>query len=362
MKKFVIVQNSIRTTYLFRSAYIKKLINVGSVTVIAPNDDYFALGKLSDLGVNVKKVPPLGVSVSSKIISIFWINYHVFSMRKYNPVFICHFLVTFLMCFPSLIFFNKRCAVYVEGLGSLFSKDSIFRRMLRFIFRHSNITRLFCNQDERQALGYPDDIVTGGIGVDLVKFNNIDIEKKKNEQQYNLLYVGRLIEDKGVRDAIEVFRSLLNNGNNVTLTLVGDIYLSNPSSLSKCDIEELKNEFGGKIHFSGYSDNVVEWYRNSDVLLLPSFREGFPVCVMEASASGIPSFGYKVPGMSDAVKNNVNGRLVSFRDVNALSEAVEESLDQDTLRNIRLSSRCFALSNFCQEAKATDIVNILISL
>lgn len=171
-----------------------------------------------------------------------------------------------------------------------------------------------------------------------------------------------MIEDKGVKDAVDVFRILLNKGKNVRLSLVGDIYLSNPSSLTQYDIEKLKLEFGDKINFPGYSDNVIEWYKNSDILLLPSFREGFPVCVMEASAFGIPSFGYKVPGMSDAVKNNINGILVSYRDVNALSAAVEQVLSVEALNNFHSSSRDFALSNFCQESKAKDIVKTLTSL
>lgn len=180
MKRYIIAQNSIRTTYSFRYAYIKKLLKEGSVTIIAPNDDVAALKKLSDLGVNIKSVPKFGTTILSKIIAVFWMNYYILSERRKNSVFICHFLVTFLICFPSLIPFNKRCVVYVEGLGSLFSKHTVFRFFLRFLLRRKNIVRLFCNEDERQILGYSSDKVTGGIGVDLNRFYKNNAEKQKN--------------------------------------------------------------------------------------------------------------------------------------------------------------------------------------
>lgn len=350
-----------RTTYSFRYVYITELLKEGRVTIIAPNDDDIAFEKLYDLGVDIKRVPALGISNSSKIMTLLWMNYYVLLERRMNATFICHFLVTFLMCFPTLIPFNKKCVVYVEGLGSMFSKQTVYRKILRFLLLRPKLVRLFCNEDERHILGYPNDKVTGGIGVDLEKFHKKG-EKQKKSSHYNLLYVGRLIEDKGVKDAIEVFRVLLNKGKDVSLSLVGDIYLSNPTSLNRSDIESLKFEFGEKINFPGYSENIAEWYDSSDILLLPSFREGFPVCVMEASAFGIPSFGYEVPGMLDAVKNNINGVLVSYRDVDALVAAVEQYLNLDALKTIHSSSRCFAKSNFCQESKALDIVRILTSL
>lgn len=361
MKRFVIVQNSLRTTYIFRKAYIKKLLEEGTVSIVAPVDDDYSYKMLSDLGVYIYNVPALGASVFSKLKSIFYMNYFIFLERRNDAIIICHFIVTFLMCYLSLIPFNKKCVVYIEGLGSLFSKQSIFRDGLCFIIGRNSIIRLFCNEDERQILGQPYDKITGGIGIDITKFS-VPFKQFENASEFKLLYVGRLIEDKGVLDAVEVLRNLLLKGKNVRLTLVGDVYLSNSSSLNKDDIIRLELEFGNKIYFAGYSNDVVDWYRDSDILLLPSIREGFPVCVMEASSIGIPTVGYEVPGMLESVRSGVNGFLVPFRDCFRLTEMVDSLLDHSKLIEIQSRAQVFAKSYFCQDLKAREIVRILNSI
>lgn len=361
MRRFIIVQNSIRTTYIFRYPYLKRLCKSNYVSIIAPNDDDLAIDEIKKLGAQVYNIPSLGEGILSKLRVIFLMNYYVLKERRRNSVFICHFLITFIMIFPSLLPFNKKCIVYTEGLGSLFSKDTLLTKLLKHLIGKPSIVRLFCNSNERDKIGKPGDIVTGGIGVDL-KNTNSNFAGLHSDGYFRLLYVGRLIEDKGITDAINVLRILLNNGRRVKLNIVGDIYPSNPSSFSVDDILNYKNEFGDRINFVGYSDNVDEWYSQSNILLLPSKREGFPVCVMEASVYGIPTFGYLVPGMMDAVVKDVNGCLVDYSNVEALSAAVDEYLDLDKLRFVSERAKNHASKNFCQERKAENIVTLLCNI
>lgn len=350
---FIIIQNSVKTILIFRVGYIKELLKHGNVIVIAPNDDDKSKRKLESMGVVVEKVS------TNRLISIIQMNYFISKYRfKKKTSFICHFLITFLMCYPSLIPFNRKLIIYTEGLGSLFAKKTIFRYLLRFLLIHNHAVRLFCNQSEKQFIGKKSDIVTNGIGIELEKF--IKKSSIPSKKYYRLLYIGRLINDKGIRDAIDAFRIISSIRSDVVLTLVGDIYPNNPSSLNENDIQLLKSEFNSNIEFIGFTENVLDWYHSSDILLLPSIREGFPVCVMEASSVGIPTIGYNVPGVRDAIRSGENGELVKFRDVNGIAEKVLSLLNTNKLSYYIERANTYAKNNFSSQEKNAQILKILL--
>ncbi|MEZ8631954.1 glycosyltransferase [Vibrio lentus] len=358
-KRVIIVQNSVKTVFLFRFDYIKRLCSDYEVIVIAPNDDNSSRDYLRGLGVFVYNIPYVR-SFLGLLFSAFLMNILIVVERFKGGRFICHFISTFIMCFFTLLPLNKKLIVYTEGLGSAFSKEGFFRKCARFLLMRKNITRLFCNLSERETLGYEFDVVTGGIGVDISKFDisevNTQLDKNKT---FIISYVGRLIKDKGVLDAISVLRELRSEGVEVKLILAGDIYAKNPSSLSETDITNLEIEFGNSIEFLGFVDNIIDVYRYTDVLLLPSAREGFPVCVMEANAMGIPCVGYDVPGVSDAISIGENGLLANYRDKKQLSGLVCSLLNRGTLDKYRSSCVVYAKNNFSNIDKSEFLLDII---
>ncbi|MFA0067589.1 glycosyltransferase [Vibrio breoganii] len=360
--KVVVIQNSIKTARLFRSSYIKKLIDSGfSVSIIAPNDCVDSINYFNSMGVVVHKVPIMK-GYFSFLSSIFFMNWFIFNYRIRNirVIFICHFLATFILTYLALIPFNRKCIVYIEGLGTIFSTNRFFQRILKVMLVKNRVKRLFCNSSERVAIGLDSDIVTNGIGVDLSKFRFSYSSEKQTH--FQLLYVGRLIRDKGVIDAVSVLRTLLSRGYNVYLDLVGEVYLNNPSSINDEQIRQFKEEFGDKINFAGYSDNIQYWYEKSDLLLLPSIREGFPVCVMEANAMGIPAICYDVPGCSDAIESGVNGYLVTPFDFDAYVNVVSNLLDAKLLYSISKTSCLYANKNFDADIKSAELIGLVKSL
>lgn len=349
MTKYCVIQNSLKTTYVFRRDYLVKMVSEGfNVCVLAPNDCEESKRKLNELGVEVLKVPSNGF-LFGFIIMNFWILYLRLFKDKF---FICHFISTFTLTFLTLVPFNKKLVVSIEGLGSFFTNHPTLLKVLRFIITRKTVTRIFCNKDERQRIGIPTDYVTGGIGVNLNDF------KASMAETYNLIYVGRLIKDKGIYDVINIFRMLRERGLELTLTLVGDIYKDNPSSITYGDIKTLKKEFSDCIVFTGYVTDVRSYYSNSDLLLLPSKREGFPVCVMEANSSSVPAIVYDVPGCSDAVSNDTNGYIFSYGDVTAIVTKIESLYRNiNSLRSLKSSSRAYAVKNFSVSEKTTLFLN-----
>ena len=75
-------------------------------------------------------------------------------------------------------------------------------------------------------------------------------------------------------------------------------------------------------HFVGQRDDIENWYSMMDVLVLPSYREGFPRSVMEASAMGVPVISTDVRGCRDAVIHQVNGLIVEAGNIPQLARTV----------------------------------------
>ncbi|GAB3289685.1 glycosyltransferase [Pseudidiomarina andamanensis] len=359
MNDICIVQNSIRTTYIFRKEYIARFIADGRrVYVIAPADCIKSQQALQNMGCKIVAVRKFnkGIGLLWSVLDFNW-TITKFRLRRRNTTYLCFFLTTFIFSLPTLALFNKRLLLSVEGLGSFFTKRTFAKTILRTLIKRFTEARVFCNSDERNQIGQPSDIVTNGIGISLERFQSQQIVPHNG---LTLVYVGRLIEDKGIKDSFAVLEKCLSLGLNVKLKVIGDYYPNNPSSLTHNDIECIKQKFGEHIEFLGFVQNIEELYTDSDVLLLPSVREGFPVCVMEASAMGIPTLTYNVPGCQDAVENGVNGYVSSFKDIDSIVRNIKKLIDSPELRaSLRESSIRYAQENFDVKIKIDQLILII---
>lgn len=352
-----IVHNSLKTVYLFRKNYIINLIKDGNkVYILAPMDSLEHRLLLIEIGAHVIDMPYYK-GVKGFIFAFFFMNAILIKHIMNRHVLICHFLVTFIMIYPAMLMAGTKGVVSIEGLGTLFSKNKSFQKVLFFFLHLTKNKRVFCNNDERMLLGKSEDLVLNGIGVDLNKFSLKD--KDKDKESFNLLFVGRLINDKGVNDAIEIFHMLLKKNIDVHLVLIGESYPNNPSSLSLDEIEKYKKKFGSRIRFEGFKTNVVNYYSESDILLLPSKREGFPVCVMEASSVGIPTIAYDVPGCRDAIIPGVNGYLASYQNKQEMYENTIKLLDKKILESMRRQIRKYAENNFDINSKSRAFITVV---
>ena len=87
--------------------------------------------------------------------------------------------------------------------------------------------------------------------------------------------------------------------------------------------KELAKEFGvgDRVILTGYRTDVADFYKMADIFLFPSFREGLPVAVMEAMASGLPVVATKIRGSSDLVQQ---GALFDPTDADGMAKAIEK--------------------------------------
>lgn len=139
-----------------------------------------------------------------------------------------------------------------------------------------------------------------------------------------IVYVGRFVEAKGMRELIEAFQNLAARDAKVTLALVGD------GTMKDALIEMVRSTgLAGRVHLPGGQppEVVAEWINAANLLTLPSWSEGYPNVVVEAVACGRPVVATDVGGVKE-ILNASNGVMVPARDANALARAFEDVLNR----------------------------------
>ena len=191
-------------------------------------------------------------------------------------------------------------------------------------------------------------------GVDLNRFNPnrwTDSEKKsiKNELSITssakvLIFIGRVGVEKGIAELISSFQKLIHKGYDIDLLLVGPRD-QDCGGKDFIDLQEI--EHFPRIHYLGYSDQPERYLAISDILCLPSYREGFGTVVIEAASMGVPAIGTKINGLIDAVEDGKTGVLVPSRDERAVYIALKKMLDNpDSFHEMGIAAKKRCTKNF----------------
>src|SRR5690625_3815702 len=191
-------------------------------------------------------------------------------------------------------------------------------------------------------------------GVDLVKF---DIAKKPEWRKiirskyklslYDLVlgFVGRLDKDKGIDELLEAFKITSNIYPNIKLLIIGPG--DKNDGLNQKLLEWSRSS--KSIIYTGFTNKVEKYISTLDVLVQPSYREGFGSVVIEAEAMGVPVIVTDIPGPTDAMKIDVTGLVVPKATVLPLVNAIEYmNLNPENRKEMSKNSIEFAQKNFDQ--------------
>lgn len=172
-------------------------------------------------------------------------------------------------------------------------------------------------------------------GVDTKRFNKGSFSKGdciKMRQELGIpndasviLFIGRITDDKGVRDLMTAFSLIEKYENYPHLVFVGPF--DDNGDVSKDELLNMSN-----VHVVGYSTCPEAYLAIADMLCLPSYREGFGTVVIEAAAMSVPTIGTNIYGLSDAIIDGETGILVPIRNPRELAKAIETLLTNDQLR------------------------------
>ena len=154
-------------------------------------------------------------------------------------------------------------------------------------------------------------------GIDHNKFTAKTIYSKSNDI-FNIIFVGSMVQRKGLADLLQAMRIL--NSDKIKLTLIGRTFLDNDL------LEHFKD-----VNFSLMSNishvELLNQLHKSDVFILPSLVEGFAHVILEAMACGIPVIATENTCAPDVLTNNEQGYIIPIKNPLAIAEKIEYLLE-----------------------------------
>jgi len=154
-----------------------------------------------------------------------------------------------------------------------------------------------------------------------------DLHKKFKRFSKIVLMVSRLEKEKDVGMAVDVFNIVSKKNNDTALVIVGD-------GGERARLEEKVKNFGltEKVFFEGWKEDVLSYYKTSDVFLSTSLYEGYGLSLIEALASGLPVVTTDVGVAGDYVLSNINSLVCPPGDAECLAVSLDKILSNDSLR------------------------------
>lgn len=230
----------------------------------------------------------------------------------------------------------------ISGLGFLFVKRGtlkagLLRTIVLFLYRlamgHSNQRVIFQNPTDRQAL-----VVAGGVEKDktrMIRGSGVDLQDYPVLPEPDgvpvVVMASRLLKDKGVHEFIEAARTIKSKGIKARFQLIGEPDSGNPESVTAEAVQSWQDE--GVVECLGFRSDITELFAQAHIVTLPSYYgEGLPKVLIEAAACGRAVITTDMPGCRDAIEPDVSGLLVPARDAEALAQAIERLIEDDTLR------------------------------
>lgn len=193
-------------------------------------------------------------------------------------------------------------------------------------------------------------------GVSLDKF---DISRKEEfrhivrekhgipEDAFVFGYMGRLNGDKGINELFTATRKIVEQNKNVYLMIVGNPKVAGGIDLSLYEWAKSNDQ----VVFAGYSRNPEQYMGAMDCYVLPSYREGFGMTVIEAETMGTPVIITNIPGPTDGMIKDKTGLVVEKKDAEGLRLAMIEMINSPEKRSeFSKNGREYAVGNFEQNA------------
>ncbi len=225
----------------------------------------------------------------------------------------------------------------ITGLGHVFTSDTLrtrllrpaIRGLLRFCLNHPHSRLILQNPDDReeflaQGLIHAEHIrLIRGSGVDTQRFRPRTGPRWPGP--FRVLLAARLLWEKGVGEYVEAARQLRQEGLPIEFRLAGAPDPGNPTSVPEGTIEEWQKQ--GLLTALGHVDAMEPLLADTDLMVLPSYREGTPRSLLEAAACGLPIITTDTIGCREVVEHGVNGLLIPPRDATALAAAIRQLYD-----------------------------------
>ena len=297
------------------------------------------------LGGKIKYIPlnmPRGISVGGTVQSIKRLV-KIFKQEQYDLI---QYSTPNAALYASIAARIVKCRVrnyHLMGFRYLGAsgRGALLLKMLEKLTCY-NSTSIECVSKSNMDLGIREKIFTpkkatvvwnGSTGgVDLERFDyrkrelwRTELREKLGYKSTDFIYgfVGRITKDKGINELLEAFYKITDGAK---LFLIGNI--EDEESLDKKLWNKAKEDLNVLIHEA--VPDIEKYYAMIDVLVFPSYREGFGNVVIEAGAVGTPAIVSDIPGPIDTIKENVTAFVVPLKNSEVLSLLMKKMKDSDS--------------------------------
>lgn len=170
------------------------------------------------------------------------------------------------------------------------------------------------------------------------------------------LFIGRIVKDKGIHELIEAFDSISKLKLNVRLILVGykEQQLDPLNSIT-----ELLIKNNNKIHEVGNIEDIRPYVAVSHILTLPSYREGFPNVVLQASCMEIPCIVSDINGCNEIISDDFNGLIVPVKNSTALKDAMLQLYNNpDKIKSLAKNARPNIINKYKRDLVWKELLDL----
>lgn len=372
-KRILLTCNSSFGLANFRMGLIRRLLSEGfEVIAAAPRDDHSQALKeagveFHDWHLSARSTNPF--SELTSLVQLIGI-YH-----RTSPDICFHYTVKAVIygaLAASIV--GTRFVSVITGLGYIFLNDSpaahVARRLYKLLLGKS-FRVWFLNQtdlDEFVHFKLVSSVlaeVIPGEGVDTKHFVPAALPQQRsydNGDACQFVMVSRLLSDKGIVEFIDAIRILRQGGHRLRALILGGRGDENPTAIPDDFIDAWVNE--GLIEYPGKVADVRPFVGGADCVVLPSYREGLPRALLEASAMAVPVIATNVPGCRDVVIDGANGYLCEARSAEALAATMERfmALSGEGRREMGRKGREFVCEKFDESVVQTRYMSLLSTL
>lgn len=337
------------------------------VTVICSSDPTLQ----DELGENVRFVPvdmPRGLSLF-KSVSVILKLIKIFNKEKFDIVQYSTPNAALYSSIASKVCKNKVRNYHLMGFRYL-GASGVLKSILKFLEKLTCklSTSIECVSKSNLELGVKEGIFprekatvvwngsTGGVDLSRFDYSNRDTWRKQireelgySENDFIFGFVGRITKDKGIDELLEAY---LQSNQQSKLLLVGDY--ENTENLEQNNLDKALNN--KNIQFIDSVNDIERYYAAIDMLVLPSYREGFGNVIIEAGAMGTPAIVTDISGPKDAVIPNKTAFLVPKNDSNSLAKIFNELTFQKS-KELGNNAFDFVKDNFDQETLNKHILS-----
>ncbi len=190
-------------------------------------------------------------------------------------------------------------------------------------------------------------ILLPGSGVNTEKFSYMEYPQS---EKTNIVFVGRIIKDKGVFELSEVAKQYRDN-DNVQFTIVGDVEYGSENPFS-----DLKN-----VNCAGFHKDVRPFLQDSHAVILPSYHEGMANVLLEGAASGRPILASRIPGCEETFDEGETGFGFTVKDAENIKNVVDKflSLSQEQKCEMGKKGRLKIENEFDRNIVVDTYINVI---